>query len=72
MCNLLNNYFGSVFTKEKNLDIPEVKSLFKEDNSCMLKNINITRETIIKKLCELKMNEAPGSDGIFPRILVEN
>ena len=24
MCNLLNNYFGSVFTKEKNLDeIPE-------------------------------------------------
>ena len=73
ICNLLNNYFGSVFNEEKNIDeIPEVKCLFREDNSCMLKNINITRETIIKKLCELKLNKAPGSDGIFPRILVEN
>ena len=66
ICNLLNKYFGSVFNEEKNIDeIPEVKCLFTEDNSCMLKSINLTRKTIIEKLCELKLNKAPGSDEIF-------
>jgi hypothetical protein len=37
----------------------------------MLKNIDFTHETIIKKLCKLKLNKAPGVDEDFPRILVE-
>ena len=52
--------------------MPEVKCLFNEDNSGMLNSIDITQETIIKKLSKLKINIAPGVDGIFPRILVEN
>ena len=51
--------------------MPEVECLFNEDNSCMLNSIDITQETIIKKLCNLMMNKAPGIDGIFPRLLVE-
>ena len=66
ICNTLNNYFGSVFNEEKNVDVmPEVKCLFNEDNSCTLNSINIMQETIIKKLCNLKINKAPGVDGIF-------
>ena len=38
----------------------------------MLNSIDIMQEIIIKKLCNLKINKAPGVDGIFPRILVEN
>ena len=34
--------------------------------------MDIMQETIIKKLCNLKKNKAPGVDGIFLRILVEN
>ena len=52
--------------------MPEVKCLFNEDSSCMLNSIDFTQETIIKKLCNLKKNKAPGVDGIFLRILVEN
>ena len=73
ICNILNNDFGSVFNEEKNVDVmPEVKCLFNEDNSCMLNSIDISQETIIKKLCNLKINKAPGVDGIIPKILVEN
>ena len=43
MCNLLNNYFGSVFNKDKKVDVmPEVECSFNEDNSCMLNSIDIT------------------------------
>src|SRR5664279_747134 len=36
--NVLNDYFGSVFTDEKDLDnLPEVQTVFREDNSHMLK-----------------------------------
>ena len=52
--------------------MPEVECLFNEVNSCMLNSIDIMQETIIKNLCNLKINKAPGVDGIFPRLLVEN
>ena len=49
ICNTLNNYFGSVFNEEKNVDVmPEVKCLFEEDNSCMLNSNDIMQEIIIK------------------------
>ena len=52
--------------------MPEVKRLFNEDSNCMLNSIDITQGIIIKELCKLKINKAPGADGIVPRLLVEN
>ena len=73
MCNLLNDYFGSVFTAENSLnELPEVKCFFNQDKSHMLNNIVLTQEIISNKLSKLKVNKAPGVDGIVPRLLVEN
>jgi len=73
MCNLLNEYFGSVFTSENSVnELPEVKCFFNEDKSHMLRDIEITRDSISNKLSKLKANKAPGVDGNVPRLLVEN
>jgi len=73
MCNLLNEYFGSVFTSENSVnELPEVKCLFNEDKSHMLRDIEITKDSISNKLSKFKANKAPGVDGIVPRLLVEN
>jgi len=46
--------------------------MFVEDNNHMLNNIEITQDIISSKLSKLKINKAPGVDGLVSRILVEN
>jgi len=61
MCNLLNEYFGSVFTSENSVnELPEVKCLFNEDKSHMLSDIVLTRDIISNKLSKLKINKVQG------------
>ena len=73
MSNILNEFFGSVFTDENILEqLPEVKRSFNEDNNHMLRTVSLTRECVLTKLLKLKINKAPGVDDIVPRILVEN
>ena len=71
--NILNDYFGSVFTTENDFDeMPEVKQKFMESDNRMLREVIFSRKTVEDKLRKLKINKAPGVDGIVPRILIEN
>lgn len=73
MYDLLNDYFGSVFTTENRLnDVLEVKCLFNEDKCHMLNSIEIAWDILIRILRNLKLNKAPGVDEIVLRILIEN
>jgi hypothetical protein len=73
MCVLLNEYFGSVFTTENITDeLPEVKCLFDKDKSHMLSKIVLSKDIVATKLHKLRINKAPGVDGIVPRLLTEN
>ena len=73
MGSLLNKYFGSVFTSENFVnELPEVQFFLNKDKSNMLSNIVLTQDMISNKLSKLKINKAPGVDGIVPRLLVEN
>jgi hypothetical protein len=73
MCNILNDYFGTVFTEELIVGkLPEIIKNVKDDKGSMLSNVDITKEDINKRLKNLKVNKAPGVDEIVPRILIEN
>jgi hypothetical protein len=51
MCNILNDYFGTVFTEESIVGkLPEVIKNVKDDNGSMLSNVDITKEDINKRL----------------------
>jgi len=74
MCEILNDYFGSIFTSEDLVnELPEVKFYFNEDRDHLPSGIEISQDKISRsKLSQLKINKAPDVDGIVPRILVEN
>ncbi len=71
MAEELNNYFGSVFTKENLNDIPvPEKRFFGGEKECLF-DITITAEEVKSKINNLKPNKAPGADGIYPLLLKE-
>jgi hypothetical protein len=45
--------------------------MFDKDSNHMLRNIELTQETMASKLSKLKGSKAPGLDGIVLRILRE-
>ncbi len=70
MSKLLNDYFLSVFTREKQDTIPEGEVFQGEDNE-KLRDVTITREVVQKEVEKLKKNKSPGPDNIYLRILKE-
>ena len=48
ICETLNTYFASVFTKEKADNIPEVKQVFHGGSSRLLSLIDITPDDVFK------------------------
>ena len=60
-------YFSSVFTKET--DIGEMPPFEAREYEEVLDNIEITKDTVFKKLKKLKTNKSPGPDSIHPRVL---
>ena len=66
-CEILNNFFGSVFTQEDTSDVP----VFNSNNTVFISNVNVTVIEMEKALRSLKICKSPGPDGLHPRILKE-
>ena len=66
--NSLNQFFCSVFTRERLNDIPELSEDFSGD---ILATTNITPEIVWKKLVNLDPNKSPGPDKWHPHFLRE-
>ena len=60
MASMLNNYFSSVFTAEKD-EPPEVQEMEVRNR---LENIAMTTKKVMDKIKALKPDSAPGPDGI--------
>ena len=65
---MLSDFFNSVFTKEETDNIP---TLPKREFKNWLAHICVTKESIKKKLMQLKISKAPGPDHLHPRLLKE-
>ena len=63
----LNNFFTSVFTKENLINLPDVPKACENDMS----DFCITKDMITLELDKLKVNKAPGGDGMHPAVLKE-
>ncbi|XP_062907777.1 ubiquitin-conjugating enzyme E2 G2 isoform X1 [Mobula hypostoma] len=64
---ILNEYFSSVFTKERELEDSE-------DNMSVvdvLEHVGIKGEEVLELLKYIRMDKSPGPDGILPRLLHE-
>ena len=66
--NILNNYFASVFTKEKDENLPHFEERYFTEP---LEELEITNETVEKSLSSMKVGKSQGPDMIHPRILKE-
>ena len=64
--NTLNNFFSSVFTKEKTDTIPKLDD---RNKGIFFSELILTREAISKKLSNLNPSKAMGPDGILSFIL---
>ena len=66
----LNNFFGSVFTKEDESNLPESKPT-EWSGGKAIADIIVTPAAIEEKLSKLNINKAYGPDGIPPIVLKE-
>ena len=69
MCDTLNNFFASVFTKEDIHNVPEVVNIFNGEDSQFLSTVQITSDDVYNKIIKLKDGKAPGDDGFVPEFL---
>eukprot|EP00061_Rhincodon_typus_P010248 g34398.t1 len=67
MGEILNKYFASVLTVEKDMEFGEYGEI-KSDN---LKNVHITEEKVLNVLKHIKMDKSMGPDQVYPRTLWE-
>jgi hypothetical protein len=67
MTELLNNFFGSVFTREDTANIPVAKEMEAEN----MKEVVITAKMVRTKIKSLKEASAAGPDNVGPRLLRE-
>lgn len=70
MCELLNNYFISVFTEENN-ENPQPEDLFATANIMPLETVVFTALNVAIYIKKLKATKSPGPDQIHPRIIKE-
>jgi hypothetical protein len=69
MCEVLNDFFSSVYTAEDNARIPEATQVFNGDTDQELRDIQFTGSEVLNKINKLKNGKAPGDDGFIPEFL---
>jgi hypothetical protein len=66
MCNTFNDYFGSVFTEERDMEqLPGVVNRFSKDSNHMLRRMNLTEDAMRNRLTKLKVC-TPDVDNTVP------
>ena len=67
MSNMLNSFFGSVFTNEDTTNMPVPKKMCNAE----IRSLTVTEEAFKKRLSLIKKNGSPGPDKINQKVLSE-
>ena len=65
MGEILNEYFSSVFTVEKGMDVRELGEI----NSDVLRSVHITEKEVLEVLKRIKVDKSAGPDEVYPRTM---
>ena len=57
MCEVLNDFFSSVYTAEDNARIPEATQVFNGDTDQELRDIQFTGSEVLNKINKLRMEK---------------
>ena len=71
MCKVLIDYFLSVFTKDDKHKVPVCKQIFRGEESEKLRDVEKTRELVVKEIDKMKKFKSPGPDEVYPRVIRE-
>ena len=71
MCNILNNYFASVFKNDCNDKLPDYNPVKTFTECQKLKRMLVTEDEVKSLINKLKTTKAAGPDGIHPILLKE-
>ena len=63
----LNIYFGSVFNKDEEKNIPEATRMFNGKEEQTMKTVTFTKEKVTAELEGLKEDKSPGNDAMHPK-----
>ena len=66
-CEILNNFFASVFTKENDDELPNF--MYKNTIANSLNTCNVTELEVEEALSSLNPNKSPGPDNLHPKFL---
>jgi len=69
VCDVLNNFFTSVFTKDDSSELPYLDQ--KYTGNFPLQDIIINESDVLRALSKVKIDSAPGPDKIYSRVLME-
>eukprot|EP00061_Rhincodon_typus_P010512 g34857.t1 len=61
---ILNEYFASVFSQEKDMEDSEICV----EHANMLGHLEIVKEVMLGLLKSIEVDKSPGPDGIYPRL----
>ena len=64
MCNIPNNYFSSVFTREDTSNIPRALGPTEISEKCKINDVEINEQRISQAIDDLKNNKAAGVDDL--------
>ena len=71
MAENLNEYFGSMFTREDISILPVLETKFEGREFDYLGQLIVTPTMVAMKIRDMKDNKSPGVDGIPPKLLLE-
>jgi len=71
MCEIMNNYFTTVFTREDVSCLPNPEQMYTGSQSGSLMDIVISEQVIADRLRSLKSDKSAGVDNLGPRLLKE-
>ncbi|HKJ81868.1 MAG TPA: reverse transcriptase family protein [Ignavibacteriaceae bacterium] len=71
ICNIMNDYFSSVFVEENQQTIPEPIQMFDHQIDESLTTIFITEDMVLSKLMKLNVGKSCGPDELHGKMLFE-